>query len=122
MYSSSNVFSSLQVFSTLRTATVNNSTSGYSITFDTWVHLFLTWNPNTHILNFYVNGILHNSKTFSTFSDGVSRALILNYHAIYGGNGPTANIPFYTNDIRIYNHCLSDKEVEEIAKGLVLHY
>ena len=122
MYSSSNVFSSLQVFSTLRTATVNDVTSSYLITFDTWVHLFLTWNPSTHILNFYVNGILHNSKTFSTFSDGVSRALILNYHAIYGGNGPTANIPFYTNDIRIYNHCLSEKEVEEISKGLVLHY
>ena len=26
------------------------------------------------------------------------------------------------NDVRIYNHALSPKEVEEIAKGLVLHY
>ena len=26
------------------------------------------------------------------------------------------------NDFRIYDHCLSPKEVEEIAKGLALHY
>ena len=26
------------------------------------------------------------------------------------------------NDFRIYNHCLSNKEIEEIAKGLILHY
>ena len=26
------------------------------------------------------------------------------------------------NDVRIYDHCLSNKEIKEIAKGLMLHY
>lgn len=118
----SSTFSSMSVFSTLRTATVNNSTSSINIEFDKWVHIYLTYNANTRVLSLYKDGNLVNSITFSEFTNGISRSLSLNYNATYGGNGPSANIPFYTSDIRIYDHCLSDKEVKEISKGLVLHY
>lgn len=43
--------------------------------------------------------------------DGITSAITLPY-------GDTR----YINDVRIYDHCLSPKEVKEISKGLVLHY
>ena len=48
---------------------------------------------------------------------------------IGGRSSNSANTSFtgvsaygYYNDVRIYDNCLSDKEVKEISKGLVLHY
>lgn len=38
------------------------------------------------------------------------------------GNSHSREMPFELNDIRIYDHALSDKEVKEIAKAKVLHY
>jgi hypothetical protein len=35
---------------------------------------------------------------------------------------PNYQLKGYLNDVRIYDHCLSPKEVKEISKGLVLHY
>ena len=119
---SSGAFSYITAYAALRTPSVNQITAGASIEFDTWIHLTLTWDPTTHILSLYKNGNLINSKTFTAFTDGVARTLYLNYNAVYSGNGPTANIPLYCNDIRVYDNCLSAAEVKEIAQGLILHY
>jgi len=115
-------FSSISVFATLRTGTVNQSTSSISVQFNQWMHLFVTFQKSTGILSFYKDGVLIGSKTFSDFSDAVSRNLMLNYKAVYGGNAVTFNLPYYVNDVRIYDHCLSPLEVKEISQGLVLHY
>lgn len=77
-----------------------------------WTHLAITYqNPSGKI---YINGIQH-----ATFS-GISNSSSFAYDTRLFENCP--NNGRYLNDYRIYNHCLSDKEVEEIAKGLVLHY
>lgn len=122
MYSSNKVLSDIYLFGTLRTATVNKSTNTITISWDTWTHVFVTWNHNTKTLTLYKNGEYFNKITFSNFNDAVIRNLTLNRNTIFGGNGPAASIPYYNNDIRIYSHCLSEKEIKEISKGLIAHH
>ena len=113
----------IAVQSYLRTTTNGaRSTGTTAIPFDTWTHIFLTYNKDNNLLQYWVNGELKASSTQVVFTDAVSRNLLLNWGAIAGGNGPSAQIPFLVNDIRIYDHCLSPMEVKELSKGLVLHY
>lgn len=77
-----------------------------------WTHIAITYkNPNGII---YING-----EKKSTFS-GVSNSSSFSFDTRLFEN--CANNGRYLNDYRIYDHALSAKEVEEISKGLVLHY
>lgn len=89
-----------------------------------WYHVAYTYDGNT--IRLYVNGVLDGSHSYPgqyspadyvhvfcwSFSD---TAINTSTHANYKLNG-------YLNDVRIYDHCLSTKEVKEISKGLMLHY
>ena len=76
----------------------------------TWTHCCITYkNPNGAI---YINGELKHSFT------GTS-----NVASFAAETQVILNVPSrYLNDYRIYDHCLSPKEVKEISKGLCLHY
>ena len=77
-----------------------------------WTHVAITYkNPNGII---YING-----EKKSTFS-GVSNSSSFSFDTRLFEN--CANNGRYLNDYRIYDHALSAKEVEEISKGLILHY
>ena len=117
-------FTTINIKATLRTSTAGNKqTSSFNIEFDKWIYIILTWNPNTHILSLYKNGILHNSiSNIASFTDGVNNPLYINYNVAWAGSHRKLAIPIYINDIRVYNHCLSIKEIHEISKGLALHY
>ena len=116
-------FNTIYVFSHIRTAAgTYASTNNYTFTFDTWTHIFLTFNRSSLKLKLYINGTLFHETAVSSFTDAPNNNLYLSYDGVYGGNGPGRSIPLHVNDVRIYDHCLSPMEVKQLAQGLVLHY
>lgn len=100
-------------------------TSPISISANKWYHFCFTWEKNNNEnKKYYCNGELKKTTT----SNSIPSIANATYFSIGGsqnninGNGTDNFLNAKINDVRIYDHCLSPKEVEEIAKGLVLHY
>ena len=100
-------------------------TSPVSISTNTWYHFCFTWEKNKNEnKKYYCNGELKETTT----SNSIPSAANTTYFSIGGsqastnGNGTGNFLNAKINDVRIYDHCLSPKEVEEISKGLILHY
>lgn len=89
--------------------------SNASLSLNTWYHIACTYDGTK--LRIYINGVEDNSA---------STSLTPNYGSakihIGSWSGNNYNLKGHLNDVRIYNHCLSVKEVKEISKGLVCHY
>ena len=90
-----------------------------------WHHITASYDVITNKISIYVDGILKNTVNYtsgytyeSSWTNGISIGRDL--------NNSVANDSYFfngkVNDIRIYDHCLSPKEVKEISKGLVIHY
>lgn len=85
-----------------------------------WHHLGLTYNKTKqqlllwvdgkidYTLNNYANASADNPFTLFCWSTGYNN----------GGYHPKCKL----NDVRLYDHCLSSKEIKEISKGLIAHY
>ena len=86
----------------------------YTATFDTntWYHLGFTWSGTEGKLRLYLNGSL---VATSDVPSSASYDIASSFNIPYDG-------PRYINDFRLYDHCLSAKEVKEISKGLICHY
>ena len=82
-----------------------------------WVHLCITYDGTT--LKHYNNGTLVNSVTTSLSNKIKSSGDF--YIGRDSRTGATA-LAGKVNDVRLYDHALSPKEVKEINKGLILHY
>lgn len=93
--------------------------SSYTHGFETkhWYHMAFTWNNSEGKL--YIDGKL--KHTYTNLNNGTlktSSKISLGSNVANSATKLNGRI----NDVRIYDHCLSAKEVEEIAKGLILHY
>ena len=93
--------------------------TNYSYPINTWFHLCITYNGTT--VSYYVNGEFKESHDYTIaatywsdiLSIGASQANGSSYSNFLNGR---------LNDIRIYNHCLSIKEIKRISKALTIHF
>ena len=115
---------SLNIQAHMRSSTASWSCSFGTIEWDTWIHLFITWDFDSKTFTTYKNGAKVDSYTISNWGGDFTYRGTFNIaeNAIFGGNGPTVVMPFRVNDVRVYDHCLSIRELKSIASALVLHY
>lgn len=83
-----------------------------------WYHLGYTYDGAT--IKIYVNGNCEKTQTYANMAVPANKIGIFGWSLSNNLGSFTLNGKL--NDVRVYDHCLSPKEVEEIAKGLVLHY
>ena len=84
---------------------------------DTWTHVAIS--KSSSKIEFYMNGVL--TYTYGRAVSARSGTACLRIGDDYRG-GTSVSYKGYMNDVRIYDHALSAREVKEIAQGLVCHY
>ena len=97
---------------------VDNSTG--TLQLNTWYHLAICITNTTGYM--YINGELVNTVKNLSLNSAAKNLVIGGRSTDTAGssfNGTGA--PAYYNDIRIYNHCLSPREVQHISQALILH-
>ncbi len=105
------------------TSTTNSVRSIQELQLNTWYHICCAVNDSNVMV--YINGEL--IKTLALV-DINFRSNFESYFTIgkmaYGHRSTTIYFPFdgYIQDVRVYDTCLSQRQVKEISKGLVCHY
>ena len=92
----------------------------YSFALDTWYHIAASFDGSR--FNLYLNGDLVKSgddtSSYTTYAPNIglgTRSTATDGTISWGGS-------VCLNDVRLYDECLSDKQVKEISKGLICHY
>lgn len=110
------------LYNSSRTVAVSDSTSTAD---GKWHHICGTYDADSGAMRLYIDGLLKASNTYTAGAKYVHSWT----NPFYIGRNPNdsqANASYFyqgsVQDARFYDHCLSAKEVEEIAKCLAVHY
>ena len=99
------------------TNSTQSSLQSTAISLNTWYHIACTYSQGK--MKIYLNGVLN--KEFTT----TIKPKYSNIQKCFIG-AQNASGQYQTNskinDVRIYDHCLSLKEIQELSRGLVCHY
>ena len=90
--------------------------------YNQWHHLCITYQSSTKQLRMYVDGKLDRDVITLNGNSAVARPFALFAWSTDHLYAPDYRPPCELNDVRLYDHLLSVKEIKEISKGLVAHY
>lgn len=88
--------------------------------YGTWHHLCLTYKKSTSTYRLYVDGVCENEFSYGN-SAKANKFNIFDWstgHSDSASYRPNCRI----NDVRVYDHCLSKREVKLLSQGLIAHY
>ena len=112
----------VSLYNSSRTVTC---TSSVAVKDGKWHHICATYDKDSNIITFYVDGVSTKTTSYTSgyiYASSWTNGLFIgrdpnnstvNDHYLYKGK---------MNDLRIYGKALSAAEVKEISQGLILHY
>lgn len=98
------------------TNNTNYNCTSSALSLNQWTHVVCLYENSK--MKIYLDGVL--DKEYSTTI--VPSFTNVAYIGIGAGPNVTEPATAYLNDVRIYDHALSEMEVKELSKGLILHY
>ena len=93
------------------------TTADNAVTPNVWHHLYAQINKTTRRLTLYLNGVLVQNKSYPSVTLQTSNRFYIGRRLdiVKPFNGQVCNF-------KLYNHVLSQKEIKEDYKSLMLHY
>jgi hypothetical protein len=117
----------ISLLATVRSDASYGITISEIIPYNKWVHVYVTYDKLNQTISVFLDGNLINSQKLTSIKPSTTNTryisnFFINLPTVYAGNGPNAVLPIRMNDIRVYNHTLSQKEVRDLYRTKIAHY
>lgn len=82
-----------------------------------WVHCCLTYQSSSNIMTIYINGIKRSTRQPKSLNNLSSTTALIGKR-----NNESYLLEGYLNDFRLYDECLSPKQIKYISQAMICHY